>query len=69
MFGGISKRLEHVDIWDVFLYQASFNFLVTAEGQIWGEKKSAPMVSKGIEWNRVGHFIPGNLLHNYGKSP
>ena len=60
-----------MDIWDVSLYQASFTFLVTAEGQIWGEKKSAPMVSKGIEWIPVvGHFISGNLLHKKtGKSP
>jgi len=73
MFGGISKRLEHVDIWDVFLYQASFNFLVTAEGQPGGKNPARkdnnhPMVStesSGI----YGHFISGNLLHNYGKSP
>jgi len=59
MFGGISKkRLEHVDIWDVSLYQASFNFLVTAEGQPGGKNPARkdnnhPMVSRessGIEW-------------------
>jgi hypothetical protein len=75
MFGGISKkRLEHVDIWDVSLYQASFNFLVTAEGQPGGKKSGSQRQQssdglKGIEWNRVGHSISGNLLHNYGKSP